>query len=132
MKTECSNVGLQHRLMMEVMKSGSSGQPLRLSAESTAHVESCAACAQLFPTWMQNATSLKRFDEEGELMERGATGDPSILRRKVKSGTALFSPPADEASRALMVVVGDGSPYDLRLVERLTRREFEDWEETES
>jgi hypothetical protein len=27
-----------------------------------------------------------------------------------------------------MVVVGDRSHYDLRLVERLTRKEFEDWE----
>jgi hypothetical protein len=61
-------------------------------------------------------------------MERGATGDPSVLRRRVKSGTALFSPPTDEASRGLMVVVGDRSHYDLRLVERLTRKEFEDWE----
>jgi hypothetical protein len=129
MTTECSNIGLQHHVMMEVMRSGSHGQPVRLNAELMAHVESCVACSQLLPTWIQNAASLKRFDEEGELMERGATGDPSILRRRVKSGTALFSPPADELSSALMVVVGDQSPYDLRLVDRLTRKEFEEWEE---
>jgi hypothetical protein len=129
MKTECSNVGLQHHIMIEVMKSGSRGQPLKLNADLAAHGESCAACAQLLPSWIKNSASLKRFDEEGELMERGATGDPSVSRRRVKSGTALFSPPTDEASRGLMVVVGDRSPYDLRLVKRLTRKEFEDWEE---
>ena len=84
---------------------------------------------KLLPSWIKNSASLKRFDEEGELMERSATGDPSVLRRRVKSGTALFSPPTDEASRGLMVVVGDRSPHNLRLVKRVTRKEFEDGEE---
>lgn len=98
MKTECSNVGLQHHIMIEVMKTDS-GQPLKLNADLAAHVESCAACAQLLPSWIKNSASLKRFDEEGELMEHGATGDASVLRRRVKSGTALFRPPTDDASR---------------------------------
>ena len=71
---------------------------------------------------------MKRVKEETDLMERAALGDPSILRRQVKEGTALFRPPKSEDDLGLMVIVGDRSPYDARRVRRLTRAEFDAYE----
>ena len=128
MSDTCTDLNSQNRIMLEVTKAGTEGVPVDLPTHLKEHLNTCAYCASGFPNWVTACAGMKRVKEETDLMERAALGDPSILRRQVKEGTALFRPPKSEDERGLMVIVGDRSPYDARRVRRLTRAEFDAYE----
>jgi hypothetical protein len=114
--------------MLEVMKAAVEGVPLDLSSDLRNHAEKCPHCASTLPAWIAGNAGMKRFAEETDLMKRGALGDPSVVRRRVKEGTAFFLPAETGSGLGLMVIVGDRSPFDARRASRVTRAEFDDWE----
>jgi hypothetical protein len=128
MSFECTNINAQHQLMLTVMNAGEKGVPVALSLDLEEHLKSCPHCSSAFSSWVAGSLSMKRLLEESEVMERGALGDSLILRRRVREGTALFRPSETEEALGLMVIVGDGSPYEARRVARISRAEFENWE----
>jgi len=71
---------------------------------------------------------MNRLTEATELMERGALGDPSVLRRTVKEGLALFQAAETENGLELMVIVGDPPMTLVVLKESRARAQFENWE----
>lgn len=128
MCVECTSLDSQHRIMLAAMKAGKEGRAVDLAEDLKQHVRTCPHCNAAFPSWVTAFAGMKRLTEETELMERGALGNPSVLRRTVKEGVALFQPAEIEDGLGLMVIVGDRSPYDARRAVRITRAQFENWE----
>jgi len=114
--------------MLQVMKAGKEGALVDLPCELRAHVDSCRYCSATLPEWIAGCAGMKRRTEETELMMRGAAGDPSVLRRAVNEGTALFQPAKTEDAPGLMVIVRDQSVFHILRSVRLTRAEFDHWQ----
>lgn len=126
MSGQCINLEVQHRILLAAMKAGKEGKPLALPEDLEKHVATCLHCGLELRSWITVFGAMKRLTEETELMERGFSGDPTVLRRHVKEGLALFQPADVEGGLGLMVIVGDRSPYDARRTARMTRAQFEE------
>jgi hypothetical protein len=113
--------------MIEIMRSGTAGIPPEFPADLVAHQQVCPQCGSLVPEWIENSRALKQMKEEGDVIERAAAGDPSILKKSVADGIALFSLPQQEGGVGLMVIVGEQSPFDVRSVARITKTQFDEY-----
>ncbi len=121
----CTDPNLQSKIMLDVGFQLGLGKPLALSDDARRHLDECDACRECLPVWIDKAKGLEGITEETELIQMAAAGDPSVLRKPVSEGTALFREDKENPENGLLVIVGDKSPFDVRRVRRMSRREFE-------
>ena len=126
-ETHCLEPDLQSKIMMEVGFQLGLGKPLALSEEARRHLDVCPVCRDCLPVWTEKARGIRRVKEETEIIQLAAAGDPSVLRRSTKEGTALFRVTGD-GEDGTVVVVGEKSPFDIRRVLHMTKSEFGDWQ----
>jgi hypothetical protein len=116
-KLKCVDPSVGNKLALEIIWPISTGQkPVPqnfsgepdLSPEVRQHLELCESCRleleENLKTWYKKAASARKSGQAYAIVNASGSGDPTILRRNIKAGTALFKP-QDDGSRGLVVLI---------------------------
>src|ERR1700686_1191383 len=82
----------------------SMGKQPELSPVVRRHLELCECCRENLPNWYGKGKGSYEMGEAFHIVNLSEAGDPSILRKTIKSGTALFNPHADGSSKGFFVL----------------------------
>ena len=81
------------------------GKKPELTAEMRQHLRICDCCREMLPVWYRKGEGSREMGEAFHIVNLSEMGDPTVLRKKIKSGTALFKSHANESSKGLFVLV---------------------------
>jgi hypothetical protein len=81
------------------------GKQPELSPEMRQHLEHCDCCREMLPVWYRKGKGSQEMAEAFHIVNLSEMGDPGVLRKKIKSGTALFKPNANGGAKGLFVLV---------------------------
>lgn len=108
MKTKhpkCIDRKVGDRIPKEIVFPLAMGKQPELSLEVRNHLESCECCREMLPVWHRKGKGSQVMGEACRIVNLSEIGDPSILRKTIKSGTALFKPHADGSSKGSFVLI---------------------------
>ena len=119
-ETVCSNPDLQRSIMFTVGFQLGLGNELSLPEEMAMHLDSCNYCKRWFPQWVASGKATHELNQQGKIIEAAGRNDPSVLKKRVSGGTALFKSNEGDPERGTMILVGERSPFDVQEVREVT------------
>ena len=126
MKKKCSDRQIGGKIALEIAFSIAKEKSLNLTAEQSQHLAACEECNQLLPLWFKKGAAAHETSNAYNIVNLAEQGDSRVLKKTMRSGTALFKPHEEDSYKGVLVQIsltGEISPAQETTIDHFNQLE---------
>src|SRR5262245_41395274 len=102
---KCINQQLGSEIALEISFNIAQRKGICLTPEQSQHLVRCESCNQSLPLLFKKGEAARETGRAYAIVNLADTGDGRVMKKRIKSGTALFKPQEDNPSQGVLVKI---------------------------